>query len=160
MGLLKEFKEFSMRGNVVDLAVGVIVGGAFGKIVSSLVNDVLMPPLGKLMGEVSFTDRFLILDPAKVGKYSSVAQARHDGVPIIAYGSFFTSVIDFFIVAICVFLVVKIMNTLARGHLMGGHTRDCPYCLSKIPLKAVKCAQCASDVSTVKAGKTIVAVPA
>jgi large conductance mechanosensitive channel len=146
MGIIREFKEFALRGNVMDLAVGVIIGGAFGKIVSSLVNDVIMPPLGKLMGEVNFTDRFLILNPWQVGTVTSVAQARHDGVPIIAYGSFLTAVLDFFIVAICVFVMLKILNTLARGRLHKTTTRECPYCVSSIPVKAVRCAHCTADL--------------
>lgn len=146
MGLIREFKEFALRGNVMDLAVGVIIGGAFGKIVSSLVNDVIMPPLGKLMGEVNFTDRFVVLDPSQVGKWTSVAQARHAGVPIIAYGSFLTTVLDFFIVAVCVFVMLKVLNTLAAGRLHKKTTRECPYCVSSIPIKAVRCAHCTADL--------------
>jgi len=120
LGILGEFKEFAMRGNVVDLAVGVIIGGAFGKIVTSLVNDVLMPPIGKVMGGVPFGDLFINLDPGKTfiaadGKPTAVktlADAKAAGAAIIAYGSFINTIIDFVIVAFCIFMVVKIMNKL------------------------------------------------
>jgi large conductance mechanosensitive channel len=113
MGIIKEFKEFAMRGNVVDLAVGVIIGAAFGKIITSVVNDVLMPPIGKVMGGVNFSDLFINLDPAK-GTFSSLKAAKDVGVAVIAYGSFINTVIDFTIVAFCVFLVIKGINTLKR----------------------------------------------
>lgn len=113
MSMLKEFKEFAMRGNVVDLAVGVIIGAAFGKIVTSMVNDILMPPIGKAMGGVNFSDLFINLDPAK-GAFSSLKAARDAGAAVIAYGSFINNVLDFIIVAFCIFLVVKGMNSLKR----------------------------------------------
>ena len=116
MSLIKEFKEFAMRGNVVDLAVGVIIGGAFGKIVTSMVNDILMPPVGKAMGGVNFSDLFINLDPGKSATnglpITSIAQAKAAGAAVIAYGSFINTVIDFVIVAFCIFMVVKGMNTL------------------------------------------------
>jgi large conductance mechanosensitive channel len=118
MSLLKEFKEFAMRGNVVDLDVGVIIGGAFGKIVTSMVNDILMPPVGKVMGGVNFSDLFVNLDPGKSSTnglpITSIAQAKAAGAAVIAYGSFINTVIDFIIVAFCIFLVVKAMNTLKK----------------------------------------------
>jgi large conductance mechanosensitive channel len=115
MKILKEFKEFAMRGNVVDLAVGVVIGGAFGKIVTSLVNDIIMPPIGKLMGGVDFKDKFIILDPGKLidGKPPhTLAEVKTAGATVIAYGSFFSTVLDFIIVAFCIFVVVKAMNKL------------------------------------------------
>jgi len=118
MSMLKEFKEFAMRGNVVDLAVGVIIGGAFGKIVTSLVNDVIMPPIGKAMGGVNFADLFINLDPSKMAKDGSVikslAQAKEAGAAVIAYGSFINTVIDFTIIAFCIFLMIKAMNSLMK----------------------------------------------
>ena len=124
MSILKEFKEFAMRGNVVDLAVGVVIGAAFGKIVTSLVNDMIMPPIGKLTGGVDFNDKFINLDPEKLNKYISahpeivdrahvtLAQAKTAGASVIAYGSFLSTILDFVIVAFCIFLVVKAMNRL------------------------------------------------
>jgi len=118
MSIIKEFKEFAMKGNVVDLAVGVIIGVAFGKVVTSVVNDVIMPPIGKMMGGVNFTDLFLNLDPSKLAKDGSVikslAQAKEVGAAVIAYGSFINTVIDFTIVAFCVFMIVKVMNSLKK----------------------------------------------
>src|SRR5712671_4801425 len=118
MRILKEFKEFAMRGNVVDLAVGVVIGGAFGKIVTSVVNDVIMPPIGKAMGGVNFADLFINLDPSKMAKDGSVikslAQAKEAGAAVIAYGSFINTVIDFTIIAFCIFLIIKAMNTLMK----------------------------------------------
>src|ERR1700679_3489054 len=122
LGILGEFKEFAMRGNVVDLAVGVIIGAAFGKIVTSLVNDVLMPPIGKMMGGVNFADLFVNLDPDKTimgadGKakaIKSLADAKAAGAAGIASGSFFNTIIDFVIVAFCIFMVVKMMNKLSK----------------------------------------------
>jgi large conductance mechanosensitive channel len=113
MSMIKEFKEFAMRGNVVDLAVGVIIGAAFGKIVTSMVNDILMPPIGKAMGGVNFTDLFINLDRSK-GAFASLKAAKDAGAAVIAYGTFINTVIDFVIVAFCIFLVIKGMNRLKR----------------------------------------------
>src|ERR1051326_4716557 len=115
MSILKEFKEFAMRGNVVDLAVGVVIGGAFGKIVTSLVNDIIMPPIGKLTGGVDFKDKFVNLDSAKLFEGHAphtLAEAKTAGAAVIAYGSFISTIMDFIIVAFCIFLVVKGMNRL------------------------------------------------
>ena len=123
MSILKEFKEFAMRGNVVDLAVGVVIGGAFGKIVTSLVNDLIMPPIGKLTGGVDFNDLYISLDHEKLSKFLTahpeiaaahvtLAQAKTAGAAVIAYGSFLSTILDFVIVAFCIFLVVKAMNRL------------------------------------------------
>jgi large conductance mechanosensitive channel len=118
MSMIKEFKEFAMKGNVVDLAVAVIIGGAFGKIVTSVVNDIIMPPIGKMMGGVNFSDLFINLDPSKLAKDGSVikslAQAKEAGAAVIAYGSFFNTVIDFTIVAFCIFIMIKAMNSLKK----------------------------------------------
>jgi large conductance mechanosensitive channel len=118
MSIAKEFREFAMKGSVVDLAVGVIIGVAFGKVVTSVVNDIIMPPIGKVMGGVNFADLFINLDPSKLAKDGSVikslAQARDAGAAVIAYGSFFNTVIDFTIVAFCIFMIVKAMNRLKK----------------------------------------------
>ena len=118
MGMLKEFKEFAMRGNVVDLAVGVIIAGAFGKIVTSVVNDIIMPPIGKAMGGADFKDLFYNLDPGKMTKagaaVKTLADAKDAGAAVIAYGAFLNTVIDFVIVAFCIFLIIKAMNTLMK----------------------------------------------
>src|ERR1041385_2251573 len=145
MGLIKEFKEFAMRGDVVDLAVGVIIGGAFGKIVTSMVNDILMPPIGKAMGGVNFSDLFINLDPDK--KAVSLAEAKAKGAAVIAYGNFINNVIDFVIVAFCIFGVIKAMNTLKRRFegpppTVVPSTKECPECLSTVPLKAKRCSHC------------------
>lgn len=118
MSIIKEFKEFAMRGNVVDLAVAVIIGGAFGKVVTSMVNDIIMPPIGKVMGGVNFSDLFINLDPSKLAKDGSVikslAQAKEAGAAVIAYGSFVNTVIDFTIVALCIFMIIKVMNATKK----------------------------------------------
>ena len=113
MSMMKEFKEFAMKGNVVDLAVGVIIGVAFGKVVTSVVNDILMPPIGKLMGGVNFSDLFINLDAAK-GPFNSLKAAKDAGAAVIAYGSFINTLIDFTIVAFCIFMVIKAMNALKK----------------------------------------------
>lgn len=147
MGMLKEFKEFAMRGNVVDLAVGIIIGAAFGKIVSSLVSDIIMPPVGKLMGNVNFSDLFISLDPDKTAGIESLAKARETGAAVIAYGACISAVIDFVIIALCIFLLVKAINKLKRPPESEPETtKECPLCLSKIPIKATRCAHCTSDV--------------
>ena len=150
MSMLKEFKEFAMRGNVVDMAVGIIIGAAFGKIVSSVVTDVIMPPIGKLMGNVNFSDLFISLDSAKTAGITSLAKAKEAGAAVIAYGSFINTVIDFVIVASCIFMVIKGMNALKKKPAPAPAgpptTKDCPYCLSTIALKASRCPNCTSEV--------------
>ena len=113
MSMIKEFKEFAMRGNVVDLAVAVIIGGAFGKVVTSVVNDIIMPPIGKMMGGVNFSDLFINLDSAK-GPFASLKAAKDAGAAVIAYGSFINTVIDFTIVAFCIFMIINIMSTMKK----------------------------------------------
>jgi large conductance mechanosensitive channel len=147
MGMIKEFKEFAMRGSVVDLAVGVIIGGAFGKIVTSAVNDIIMPPIGKAMGNVNFVDLFINLDSSK-GPFKSLADAKAAGAAVLAYGSFINTVIDFLIVALCIFMAVKAMNSLQRKEAAAPAptTKPCEYCISDIPLKATRCPHCTSTV--------------
>lgn len=149
MGLIKEFKEFAMRGHVVDLAIGIILGTAFGKIVSSLVADILMPPIGKLLGGVNFADLFLVLDQSK-GPVTSLAQARTAGIPVIAYGQFINTVLDFLIVAVSIFVLIKVMNSLKRKQAPAPvpppTTKNCPYCCSAIPIRATRCPCCTSEV--------------
>ncbi|TQR43425.1 large conductance mechanosensitive channel protein MscL [Paenibacillus popilliae] len=139
-----EFKQFAMRGNVIDLAVGVILGGAFNKIVTSVVNDLIMPPLGLLMGGVNFKDLFLNLSDQDV---SSLAQAQAAGIPVIAYGQFISIIIDFILVAFSVFLLIKGINALHRKKPEAPAeetTKSCPYCLSEIPKEAIRCGHCTS----------------
>jgi large conductance mechanosensitive channel len=145
MSMLSDFKEFAMRGNVVDLAVGFVVGAAFGKITTSLVNDVIMPPIGLLLGRVDFSSLYINLSEKT---FSSLAAARTAGVPLIAYGSFINTIIDFLIVAFAMFILVKQMNRLMSPPAAqpAPADKDCPYCLSKIPLAATKCAHCTSEL--------------
>lgn len=147
----KEFREFVMRGNVVDLAVGLIIGAAFGKIVTSLVSDLLMPPLGLVLGQVDFSNLFIDLS----GKsYPSLAAAKAAGAPTINYGIFINSVIDFVIVAFAIFLLVRGVNRLRRAPPPAPATpttRPCPYCLTAIPLQASRCAACTSAVEPARA---------
>ena len=142
--MLKEFKDFAMRGNVLDMAIGVIIGGAFGKIVSSLVSDVLMPPIGLLMGKVDFSSLFLNLSGTP---QPSLAAAKAAGAPTINYGVFLQATFDFIIIAFVIFILVKQVNRLKKpAPTVAPTTKDCPQCLSTIPLKATKCAHCTSNV--------------
>lgn len=142
--MLKEFKAFAVRGNVVDMAVGVIIGAAFGKIVTSLVNDVIMPPLGLLLGKVDFANLYLNLSG---GTYASLAEAKKAGAVTIGYGAFINTVIDFVIVAFVLFLLIRQMNRLKREPAPAAPTtKDCPFCFSKIPLKATRCPNCTSEL--------------
>ena len=141
--MLKDFKEFAMKGNVVDMAVGIIIGGAFGKIISSLVSDILMPPIGLLLGKVNFADLYIPLS----GTFESLAKAKEAGAPTINYGMFGNTVIDFVIIAFVIFMIVKQMNKLKKPEAPAAPTtKDCPQCLMTIPIKATKCGHCASDV--------------
>lgn len=142
--MLKEFKEFAMKGNVLDMAIGVIIGGAFGKIVSSLVSDVLMPPLGLLMGKVDFSSLFINLSGTP---QPSLTAAKAAGAPTINYGVFLQATFDFIIIAFVIFLFIKQVNRLKQpAPAAAATTKDCPYCLSAIPIKAAKCAHCTSNV--------------
>ncbi len=147
--MLKEFKEFIMRGSVVDLAVGVIIGGAFGKIVSSLVSDIIMPPIGFLLGNVDFTNLYLIIKGAdKVPAGSSLASAQLiAGVVTWNYGSFIINVINFLIVGLVIFLMIKGINSLHRKPAPAEPTtKECPFCASTIPVKASRCPNCTSQL--------------
>jgi large conductance mechanosensitive channel len=145
--MLKEFKEFAMKGNVLDMAVGIIIGAAFGKIVSSFVSDVLMPPLGLLLGNVDFANLFVTLSE---GSYASLAAAKEAGAATLNYGVFLNTVIDFVFVAFAVFLLVKQVNRLKRP-APAPPTRDCPHCISAIPVKATRCPACTSNLEAARA---------
>jgi large conductance mechanosensitive channel len=142
--MLKEFKEFAMKGPVIDLAVGVIIGAAFGKIVSSLVDDIIMPPIGRALGNVDFANLFVNLS----GKdYPSVAAAKAAGAATINYGIFLNTILNFLIIAFVLFLIIRQINALkAPAPAATPTTKDCPHCLSAIPLKATKCAHCTSEL--------------
>jgi large conductance mechanosensitive channel len=143
--MLEEFKKFAMRGNVVDMAVGIVIGAAFGKIVTSFVNDVLMPPLGKLMGGVDFSNLFINLGS---DSYSSLAAAQEAGAATLNYGVFINTVLDFLIVAFAIFMVVKAMNKLKTAEPpKAPDTRPCPQCLSEIPIAARRCKFCTSQLA-------------
>ena len=148
--MLKEFKEFAMRGSVVDMAVGIIIGAAFGTIVNSLVQDVLMPPIGLLLGNIDFSNLFLVLKEGKVaGPYATVAVAKTAGAVTINIGIFINTIISFILVALAVFLLVKTMNRMKRqGEALPAvpTTKECTYCLSTIPIKATRCPHCTSEL--------------
>ena len=148
--MFKEFREFAMRGNVVDMAVGIIIGGAFGTIVMSLVNDVLMPPIGLILGGVDFTDLFLTLkEGASPGPYATLASAQEAGAVTVAYGLFLNSVVSFLIIALSVFFLIKGVNAMKRREEespLEPTAKDCPYCLSSVPIKATRCPFCTSEL--------------
>ncbi len=148
--MFKEFKQFAMRGNVLDMAVGIIIGAAFGKIVSSFVSDVLMPPLGLLVGNIDFSDLFVVLKQGtNPGPYATLAAAQAAGAVTINYGVFIDTVVSFILVAFAVFILVKNVNRLKRSEfpaLSESTTKECPYCLSVIPIKATKCGHCTSNL--------------
>lgn len=141
--MVKEFREFIARGNVIDLAVAVVIGAAFGRIVTTFAEGILMPPIGLLLAGIDFTDLFYVLDSTR-GVPASVEEARANGVPIITYGQLLTDIINFLIVAFAVFLLVRQVNRLKSKQDEGPTTKDCPFCLSTIPLKATRCSQCTS----------------
>ena len=145
--MLKEFKEFISRGNVLDLAVGVIIGAAFGKIVTTLVESVIMPPIGLVLGRIDFSSLFFVLDSSK-GIPASLADAKTKGVPVIAYGQFINDIVSFLIVALAVFILIKQVSRLKRPlpAAAGPATKDCPHCAMAIPLKATRCPHCTSQV--------------
>jgi large conductance mechanosensitive channel len=148
--MLKEFKEFAMKGNVLDMAVGIIIGAAFGTIVSSLVADIIMPPIGMLLGNVDFANIFAVLKEGKVpGPYASVAAAKAAGATSINVGLFINTIINFVIVAFAIFLVVKNVNKLKRKQeAPAATTRECPHCLLAIPIKATRCGHCTSELKS------------
>lgn len=143
--MLKEFKEFAMRGNVLDMAVGIIIGAAFGKIISSFVNDVLMPPIGLLLGKVDFSNLFINLSGTD---YQSVAQAKDAGAATLNIGLFLNTVIDFVIVAFAIFLLIRQVNRFMKKKEIPAEptTKECPHCFSTIPIKATRCAYCTSEL--------------
>ena len=143
--ILNEFKAFIMRGNVLDMAIGVIVGGAFGKIVSSLVSDVLMPPIGRLMGGVDFSNLFINLSPVA---YATLKEAQAAGAPTVNYGAFLNNIFNFLIVAATIFILVRQISKLYPKPVEAPKavtTKECCFCLSSIPLKAIRCAHCTAD---------------
>ncbi|MBN2721133.1 MAG: large conductance mechanosensitive channel protein MscL [Proteobacteria bacterium] len=148
--MFKEFKEFAMRGNVVDMAVGIVIGAAFGTIVQSFVKDILMPPIGLLMGNVDFTNLFVVLkEGAQAGPFATIADAQAAGAVTWNYGMFINTIISFLIVAFAVFLVIKSLNNLKRQEEAPPAeptTKECPYCFSTIPIKATRCPACTSEL--------------
>ena len=150
--MLKDFKAFVMRGNVLDLAVAVIIGGAFGAIVTSVVNDIVMPPLGLLLGHVDFKDLFISLNGQA---YPTLAAAKTAAAPVIAYGQFLNTVVNFLIVAFVIFMVIKLVNRLNRKKAspsaipLEQTTKDCPFCVSAISIKATRCPHCTSQLDAV-----------
>ncbi len=139
----KEFKEFAMKGNVVDLAIGIVIGGAFGKIVSSFVSDLLMPLLSLFMGKVDFKNMFIPLSNITV---TSIDEAKRLNIPTINWGIFLNTIIDFLIIAFAIFFVIKQINRLRPAPAADPVTKECPYCMTQIPVKAVKCPSCTADL--------------
>ncbi|HUO77798.1 MAG TPA: large conductance mechanosensitive channel protein MscL [Thermodesulfovibrionales bacterium] len=144
--MLKEFKEFIMRGNVVDMAVGIIIGAAFGKIVTSFVNDILMPTIGLMLGKVDFSNLFINLSGQH---YPTVAAAKAAGAATLNYGIFFNTTLDFIIIAFAIFLLIRQVNRMKRpAPAPAPSTKDCPFCLSAVPLKAIRCPHCTSELKS------------
>jgi large conductance mechanosensitive channel len=150
MSMTKEFKDFAMRGNVVDMAVGIIIGAAFGTIVKSLVSDVIMPPIGLALGGVDFNNFFAVLKQGTPpAPYAALADAQAAGAVTVNYGVFINTIISFIIVAFCVFMLIRSINNMRRKEEAPPPeptTKDCPYCFSTIPIKATKCAFCTSEI--------------
>ena len=148
--MLKEFKEFAMRGSVVDMAVGIVIGAAFGTIIKSVVSDIIMPPIGLLLGNVDFANLFIVLKEGTVtGPFATLAEAQEAGAVTINYGTFINTLISFIIIALAVFLLIRNINKLKREKEAPPEeptTKECPYCLSSIAIKATRCAFCASDL--------------
>jgi large conductance mechanosensitive channel len=142
--MLKEFKEFIARGNVIDLAVAVVLGAAFGKIVTTLVDGIIMPPIGLLLGKVDFASRLYVLDHSK-GEPGSLADAKAKAIPVIAYGTFINDIINFLIVGFVIFLIVKAINKM-KAPKGPDETKECPHCFTKIPLKATRCIGCCAQL--------------
>jgi large conductance mechanosensitive channel len=143
--MLKEFKEFIARGNVLDLAVAVVIGAAFGKIVTTFVEGVVMPPIGLLLGKVDFSSLFLVLDHSK-GAPASLADAKAKGIPVISYGAMINDIVNFLIIAFVIFLIIKAVNSSRKKAEVA--TRDCPHCLTAIPLAATRCSGCCAELQT------------
>ncbi len=143
--MIKEFREFIARGNALELAVAVIIGAAFGKIVTTLVDGIIMPPIGLLLGNVDFSSLFIPLGSGAVP--ASLAEAKAKGIPVVAYGAFLNDVVNFLIVAFVVFMIVRQVNALKKPAPVAASTKECPQCLSAIPLKARRCGFCCSDLA-------------
>lgn len=141
--MIEEFKKFIMRGNVLDMAIGIIIGAAFGKIVTSFVSDILMPPLGLILGKVDFSNLFINLSSTPV---NTVAEAKEAGLPIIAYGAFLNSVVDFLIVAFAIFMLIRQVNKLMPAKEEAPSPRLCPFCKTEIPEEATRCPHCTSEL--------------
>jgi large conductance mechanosensitive channel len=150
--MFKEFKDFAMRGNVIDMAVGIIIGVAFGAIIQSLVKDIIMPPIGIMLGNVDFTNLFLIVKQGTTpGPYASLAQAQAAGAVSINYGVFVNTLINFIIISFCIFLIIRTINRLKKQEpapAAAPTTKECTYCFSTIPIKALRCPNCTSDLKT------------
>jgi large conductance mechanosensitive channel len=149
--MLKEFREFALRGNVLDLAVGVIIGAAFGKIVSSLVNDIIMPPIGLLLGGLDFANLFINLSGTP---YPTLAAAQEAGAPTINYGLFINNIVDFLLVALVIFLIVRWVNRMSKPKAApeaAPSTKQCPYCFNGIPIQATRCPHCTSQLTATAA---------
>jgi large conductance mechanosensitive channel len=145
--MLKEFKEFIMRGNVIDMAVGIIIGTAFGTIIKSLVDDVIMPPIGLLLGSIDFSNLFAVLKMGKIaGPYETLALAKAAGAVTINYGFFINTIITFLIVAFCVFMLIKTINKMRKEVPAEVTTKECPFCVSSIPIQAKRCPHCTSEL--------------
>jgi large conductance mechanosensitive channel len=142
--MLREFKEFAMKGNVIDLAIGIVIGAAFGKIVTSFVGDILMPPIGRLLGKMDFSNLFINLSDKPV---NTLAEAKAAGAATLNYGLFLNTCIDFIIVAFAIFMVIKQINRFQRAEAPApATTKECPFCFTMIPLKATRCPSCTSEV--------------
>jgi large conductance mechanosensitive channel len=144
--MIKEFKEFTMRGNLLDMAIGIIIGGAFGKIVTSLVNDIVMPPIGKLIGGIDFTNLYINLSGQA---YPSLADAQAAGVPTINYGLFINNILDFIIVALVIFFIIRAVNKLKKAEIAPPAVptaKACPFCYSEVSIKATRCPACTSQL--------------
>lgn len=145
--MLKEFKEFALRGNVIDMAVGIIIGAAFGTIIGTLVSDVLMPPIGLVLGNVDFSNLFIVLKEGKIaGPYATVAAAKGAGAVTLNYGMFVNTVVNFLIVAFAVFFLIRGMNAMKKKEVAQLTTKECPHCASTIPIKATRCGHCTSEL--------------
>jgi len=141
--MLKEFKEFATRGNVLDLAIGIVIGAAFGKIVTSFVNDIIMPPIGLAIGSIDFKDLFINLSATS---FKSLAEAKAAGAPVLAYGTFLNTVFEFLIVAFAVFLLVRQVNRMTAKATPAPKTKECEYCRSLVPINATRCPHCTSEL--------------
>ena len=150
MGFFKEFREFAIRGNVVDMAVGIIIGGAFGTIATSMVNDIIMPPIGMMLGNVDFSNMFVVLQEGKTpGPYFSLTSAKEAGAVTLNYGQFINNVLSFVLVAMAVFFMVRTINRLRRAEAAAPATpttKKCPQCATDIPIPAKRCPHCTSEI--------------